>query len=87
MANGFPELKDAVLRYDGIKNVEIQVGNFKENFSMQRNTSSRFLQFMERPMVTYLAPSRHLGANIKYCVPVFWASGGLFFQEVAGIEE
>ncbi|HHU27423.1 MAG TPA: porin [Bacteroidales bacterium] len=87
MANGFPELKDAVLRYDGIKNVEIQVGNFKENFSMQRNTSSRFLQFMERPMVTYLAPSRHLGANVKYCVPVFWASGGLFFQEVAGIEE
>ncbi len=87
MANGIAELKDAVLRYDGIKNVEIQVGNFKENFSMQRNTSSRYLQFMERSMVTYLTPSRHLGANVKYCVPLIWASGGLFFQEISGIEE
>lgn len=87
MANGFAELKDAILRYDGIKNVEIQVGNFKENFSMQRNTSSRYLQFMERPMVTYLAPSRHIGANIKYSIPLIWASGGIFFQEIAGVEE
>lgn len=87
MANGFAELKDAILRYDGIKNVEVQIGNFKENFSMQRTTSSRYLQFMERPMVTYLAPSRHLGANIKYSVPMIWASGGIFFQEIAGAEE
>lgn len=87
MANGFAELKDAILRYDGIKNVEIQVGNFKENFSMQRNTSSRYLQFMERPMVTYLAPSRHIGVNIKYSIPLIWASGGIFFQEIAGPEE
>ena len=87
MANGFAELKDAVVRYDGIRNVEIQVGNFKENFSMSRNTSSRFLQFMERPMVTYLAPSRHIGANIKYATPLIWVSGGYFFHEIAGPEE
>lgn len=87
MANGIAELKDALLRYDGIKNVEIQIGNFKENFSMQRNTSSRYLQFIERPMVTYLAPSRHLGVNVKYSIPLIWASGGVFFQEIAGIEE
>lgn len=87
MANGVAELKDAVLRYDGFRNVEIQIGNFKENFSMQRNTSSRYLQFMERPMVTYLAPSRHIGANIKYSIPLIWASGGVFFQQVAGAEE
>lgn len=87
LANGIAELKDALLRYDGVKNFEFQVGNFKENFSMQRNTSSRYLQFIERPMVTYLAPSRHLGANIKYSIPLIWASGGVFFQEIAGIEE
>lgn len=86
-ANGIAELKDAVVRYDGIKNVEIQIGNFKESFSMQRNTSSRYLQFMERPMVTYLAPSRHLGAQIKYSIPLVWATGGVFFQEIAGLEE
>lgn len=87
LSNGQAELKDAYLRYDGIKNVEIQVGNFKEHFSMQRNTSSRYLQFMERPMVTYLAPSRHLGANVKYSIPFIWISGGVFFQEIAGTEE
>lgn len=87
MADGIAELKDAILRYDGIRNVEIQVGNFKENFSMQRNTSSRYLQFMERPMVTSLAPSRHLGVNVKYSIPLIWASGGMFFQEIAGLEE
>lgn len=86
-ANGIAELKDAIVRYDGIKNVEIQIGNFKESFSMQRNTSSRYLQFMERPMVTYLAPSRHLGAQIKYSIPLIWAAGGVFFQEIAGDEE
>lgn len=87
LANGLAELKDAYLRYDGIKNVELQIGNFKEPFSMQRNTSSRYLQFMERPMVTYLAPSRHLGANVKYSIPLIWISGGVFFQEIAGAEE
>lgn len=86
-ANGIAELKDAILRYDGIKNFEFQIGNFKENFSLQRNTSSRYLQFIERPMVTYLAPSRHLGVNVKYSVPLIWAAGGVFFQEIAGDEE
>ena len=43
LANGLVELKDAIVRYTGIPNLELQVGNFKENFSMQRNTSSRYL--------------------------------------------
>ncbi|MCR5561118.1 MAG: OprO/OprP family phosphate-selective porin, partial [Bacteroidales bacterium] len=61
LANGLVELKDAIIRYTGIPNLDLQVGNFKENFSIQRNTTSRYLQFMERPMVcSALAPSRHL---------------------------
>lgn len=86
-ADGIAELKDALLRYDGLKGFEFQVGNFKENFSLQRNTSSRYLQFIERPMVTYLAPSRHLGAQVKYNNDLVWAAGGVFFQPVAGVEE
>ena len=88
LANGLVELKDAIVRYTGVKNLELQAGNFKENFSMQRNTSSRYLMFMERPMVTSaLAPSRHLGINAKYADKWFWGSIGAFSQEVAGSEE
>ena len=86
-ANGAFELKDAIIRYDGIPNMEIQLGNFKEFFSIQRNNSSRYLQFMERPMVSQcLAPSRHLGLNAKYAKDAIWASAGIFFQEIEGQE-
>jgi len=88
LANGLVELKDALIRYTGIPNLDLQVGNFKENFSIQRNTTSRYLQFMERPMVcSALAPSRHLGINAKYAKDWFWFSAGAFTQEVAGNEE
>ena len=76
--SGTPEIKDAYLGFTGVKNLEIKLGNFKENFSIQRNTTSRYLQFMERPMVTYLAPSRHMGINVKYSLPKIWASAGIF---------
>ena len=88
LANGLVELKDAIVRYTGLKNWEFQVGNFKENFSIQRNTTSRYLQFMERPMVcSALAPSRHIGINAKYAKDWLWTSVGLFGPEIAGAEE
>ena len=88
LANGLVELKDAIVRYTGIPNLDLQVGNFKENFSIQRNTTSRYLQFMERPMVcSALTPSRHLGVNAKYAKDWLWFSAGAFTQDVAGAEE
>ena len=88
LANGLVELKDAIVRYTGIPNLDLQVGNFKENFSIQRNTTSRYLQFMERPMVcSALTPSRHFGFNAKYAKDWIWASAGIFGPEIAGAEE
>lgn len=88
MADGCFELKDAIIRYDGIKNMHIQAGNFKEFFSIQRNNSSRYLMFMERPMIANaLAPSRHIGVNALYYDKGLWLSGGLFFSECKGSEE
>ncbi len=88
MADGVFELKDAIIEYDGVKNMEFKLGNFKEDFSMERTTSSRFLQFIERPMVTQaLAPSRHLGFQASYLRDHFRASLGMFFQTIAGSEE
>ena len=88
LANGLAELKDAIVRYTGVPNLDLQVGNFKENFSIQRNTTSRYLQFIERPMVcSALTPSRHLGFNAKYAKDWLWASAGAFSQVIAGQEE
>ncbi|MBO7184096.1 MAG: hypothetical protein J6V49_08180 [Bacteroidales bacterium] len=84
--SGTPEIKDAILEYTGIENLSIKMGNFKENFSIQRNTTSRYLMFMERAMVTYLAPSRHLGVNLKYSLPAWWISAGVFGPELEGSE-
>ncbi|MBO5661372.1 MAG: hypothetical protein J6R93_02740, partial [Tidjanibacter sp.] len=85
--SGMPEIKDAILQYDGIENLQIKMGNFKENFSIQRNSTSRYLLFMERAMVTYLAPSRHMGVNFRYNTPALWASFGVFGPELKGSEE
>ena len=85
--SGIPELKDAYLAFTGVEGLEIKAGNFKENFSIQRNTTSRYLMFMERAMVTYLAPSRHLGINARYSNKWFWASAGVFGPELSSSEE
>ena len=85
--SGTPEIKDAYLGFTGVKGLEIKAGNFKENFSIQRNTTSRYLMFMERAMVTYLAPSRHLGINARYANKWFWGSFGVFGPELSTSEE
>ena len=87
MANGVFELKDAIIRYTGIPHLELQVGSFKEIFSMQRNNSSRYLLFMERPMVcSALAPSRHIGFNINYHYKSIFLNGSIQGQEIEGAE-
>lgn len=83
-SRGTFELKDAIVGFTGIKGLELRVGNFKEDFSMNRNGTSRYLIFMERPMATYLAPSRHLGINANYSNPYVWTSVGVFGPEVKG---
>lgn len=85
-ANGTLELKDAYMRYDGVRGLEVQVGNFKECFSMQRNTTSRYLQFIERPMATAFAPSRHLGLQAKFSAPAIFVAAGAFLQPIEGEE-
>jgi phosphate-selective porin OprO/OprP len=82
------DLKDAYLRYSFDKNKWIRVGNFKERFSMETNTTSRYLPLAERPINTrVLTPSRHLGFQAAYGTGPVLAVGGLHFQDVGGWEE
>jgi len=87
MANGVFELKDAIIRYTGFEHLQLQAGSFKEVFSLQRNNSSRYLQFIERPMVcSALAPSRHLGFNANYYNKGIFLNMGIMGQEIEGEE-
>ena len=86
-ANGSFELKDALVRYNGLKNFQFSVGSMKPDFSISRNTSSRYLEFLERPMVvSAFAPSRHLGIFAKYSNKYVFASASVLFQEIEGQE-
>lgn len=87
LANGSFELKDAIFRYNGLDHWQFSVGSQKPDFSLSRNTSSRYLEFMERPMiVSALAPSRHLGLFAKYSNKYFFGSASVLFQEIEGQE-
>jgi phosphate-selective porin OprO and OprP len=86
-ADALADLKDAYLKYKFNDNGWIRVGNFKERFSMETNTTSRYLTFMERPIGTrVLTPSRHLGIQALYSYSGFIAAGGVHFQDVGDFE-
>ncbi|MEX1258272.1 MAG: TonB-dependent receptor [Gemmatimonadota bacterium] len=87
-ADSRADLKDAYLMYTGFEGFSIRAGNFKEVFSLETNTTSRYLTFMERPMVTRaMTPSRHAGIGVSYERPYLFAAGGVHFQDVGGWEE
>jgi phosphate-selective porin OprO and OprP len=85
-ADSRADLKDAYVMYsDGP--FMARAGNFKETFSMETNTTSRYLTFLERPMgTTVLTPSRHLGFQVGYDFPRFLAVAGVHFQDVGDWE-
>jgi phosphate-selective porin OprO/OprP len=87
-SNSNLELKDAYLLYHFNNGIELKAGNFKEGFSMEATTTSRYLTFIERPnSVSAFAPSRHIGfaGNFNHK----WLTGiaGIHFQDIGGLEE
>ncbi len=76
------DIKDAYVRYFG-NNWQVKVGNFKEPFSMEVTTTSRYLTFIERPMVSKMDPSRHLGISYRRFGNHYFFEGGLFSSEIA----
>ncbi len=56
------ELKDLWIGYAGFKNSLIRVGHFKGPYGLENLISSRFISFMERPMVSQaFKPGRNIG--------------------------
>ena len=82
------ELKDAYLKYttDNGK-INFKAGNYKEGFSMESTTTSRYLTFLERSLVNEFAPSRHLGINVTVWDTYYTVIGGVHFQKVGELGE
>ncbi len=76
------DIKDAFIRYIGDDNWQIKAGNFKEPFSMEETTTSRYVTFIERPMITKLTPSRHLGVSFRKFGHRYFAEAGVFSSEI-----
>jgi len=73
------QLKDAYLALNNLP-AYLKIGHFKEPFSLEEMTSSKYSAFMERtPVVTAFAPSRNAGVGLSSTLAdknVAWAIGG-----------
>lgn len=82
------EIKDMYLGYKFNEHLSVQAGHFKEPMSMERLTSSKYLAVMERPMpVEMFAGGRRLGIAATVWGNHWWASGGVFGQQVDIIQK
>lgn len=82
------ELKDAYIMYDlGGRGSFVRIGHYKEPFSMETTTTSRYITFLERSLVSKMTPSRHLGLQGAYSGKWWMATGGVFFNTVGDAEE
>jgi len=57
-------LVDALMNFDYFPYLQLQVGQFKEPFSLENLISDKYLPFNERSMAYYLTPARDVGLMI-----------------------
>jgi phosphate-selective porin OprO/OprP len=86
---GDADLKDAYLGFKGLPFGYVKVGHFKEPFSLEELTSSKYIEFMERALpVGAFSPSRNTGLQVSSTAledNVTWAAG--VFRDTNGYGE
>ncbi|SFS64596.1 OprO/OprP family phosphate-selective porin [Lutibacter maritimus] len=82
------ELKDAYVKYTPDSDSwNIKAGHFKESFGMETTTTSRYLTFTERSLMSKFDPSRHLGFQFNHWADKYLITAGLHFSTVGDNEE
>jgi phosphate-selective porin OprO/OprP len=82
-------MKDVYLRYDNLFNRQgyVRVGNFREPFGLEENTSSRNIQFQERSQATDgFVPGRKMGLEVARFAPRWRAAAGVFGPDITEFE-
>jgi len=78
-ADGDADLKDAYLKFKKVPFLgNITVGHFKEPFSLEELTSSKYITFMERALPNVFSPGRNVGIMAHNAIlnqRVTWAVG------------
>jgi phosphate-selective porin OprO/OprP len=75
---GDADLKDAFLSLKDFPFAGLKVGHFKEPFSLNELTSSKYIMFMERALPNAFAPGRNVGVMLfdtAYDERMSWAAG------------
>jgi phosphate-selective porin OprO/OprP len=80
-------VRDVWLMYRANEMLRLQIGNFKEPFSLDGITSSRFTSFIERSLIDAFVPPRHFGATVRANAHQATASVGIFGQEPGDLGE
>ncbi len=80
-ANG-KGIADAFITYNGFDDLQLKVGNFKEPFSLQEQTSSKYTLFTERSLPTAFSAGRHIGMMVSSKQKHWSLAGGLFGESL-----
>jgi phosphate-selective porin OprO/OprP len=77
-----PEVKDAWVAYTGFRNTTIKVGNHKPNFSMDEVTTSRWVNLIERSMISdVFSPGRRIGVSVNNWDTAYMVGATVFGDE------
>jgi len=87
-AGAVTEMKDMYIKYTtDAGDLNIKAGHYKEGFSMETTTTSRYVTFMERSLASKFSPSRHLGFQVNYMKDKYLLIGGVHFNAQGEYEE
>ena len=75
---GSADVNDAFVTYQGFAPLLFKVGQFKEPFSMDELTSSKYATFMESALPNAFAPGRHIGMGVANAWEDATVAAGLF---------
>ncbi len=82
------EMKDMIIGYIFEEhNLILKAGHFRESFGMETLTTSRYLTFMERSLISKMDASRHLGFQANTWGERYSLAGGVFFNTQGDYEE
>lgn len=77
-AGGDADIKDAYIEYLGWWPTGLKIGQFKEPFSLEEMTSSKYTTFIERALPNEFVPGRHIGVGVQTRGEGWTAAAGLF---------